>query len=133
MKMHELEELVSQIARELRLDGAILKLANNHRVSYVDLWFMSNAGHLASGELFHGGRHGDDKAGQYPNATAEETATAAIKLLKTLRNWTALAHQYNLLDIYITVQKMLDGAKGYLYHAAKGSGGVMPDDPLIVF
>ena len=133
MKQRELEELMHEIASEIRGEGAILDLANNHRVTYVDLWFVDDAGHTTYGELFHAGRHGDDKEGKYPNATAEEAAEAVVKLLEASRDWPSFARQHNLHDIYVTVQKGVDKVRKYLHHAVKGGGGIIPEDPLIVF
>ena len=133
MKIRELEELMREIAGELRGAGGIIALANNFRVTYINLWFTDSAGRVTDGELFHQGRHGDDREGKHPNATADEAAEAVVKLLEASRDWPSFARQHDIHAIFVTIQKGVDKVRKYLYHAVKGGGGIIPEDPLIVF
>jgi len=134
MKQTDLDKLVSKVAAELRSSGEVLDVGNNYRISYAYLSFKDDAGHLADGELYHAGRHGDDREGKHPNATAEEAADAFERVLNKLKDWKELAQRHTLYSVFVTVARLAAGATRYLYNVGGGGvGGTTPDDPLIVF
>lgn len=128
-----MEGLMHATASELRSDGQVLRLGNDYRVTYVGLYFKDDVGHEANGELFHAGRHGDDREGDYPHATAEEAADACVRLLAGLRDWAVFARAHTLYSIFVVVRKGPGGAKRYLYNVGGDVDAPTPDDPLIVF
>lgn len=140
MDQIKLEELVTGIANGLLGEGEIIDFANDYRVTYIELYFKDDVGHAAHAELFHQGRHGDDREGKYPNATLEEAADACVQLLRPLRDFRDIACTNNLHAIFIALRRLTVRSEvtRYLYSVGDNvdeptPDESVPDDPLIVF
>jgi len=134
MDLISLANLVVEIVNGLRQEGQILDFGRDYELDVVDLFIQGPSGDYASGALFHALHDADQiYRGDHADTEVEVVADEAVRLLKKLRNWRALAFQHSLRTVFVTVKRGDSIAERFLYTGSGGGSPVVPDDPLIVF
>lgn len=133
MDKPELGNLVTDVARRIRQDGAVIDLGREYGLTLIDLFFYDGSGDYAHDFLFFARHDGDPiYQGEKADVSIETAADEAQALLERKEKWRTLALENNLRTIYIAVRRDVGAVKRYLYSGDLAPADA-PGDPLIVF
>jgi len=129
----ELQNLVTEIAQEMRQEGTIIDFGRDYDLSLIDL-VLSGGGSYASDFLFYAKHDADQiNRGEHADVPVDGAAEEAVILLEKLKNWREIAFENNLKTIYILMKRGVAATRKYLYSGGDSGPSCAPDDPLIVF
>ena len=128
----ELQDLVTEIVRELRSERTIIDFARDYDLTLIDLFFQGGGGDYANDFLFYA-RHDADQInrGEHADVPVDGAAEEAVILLEKLKNWREIAFENNLKTIYILVKRGVSATKKYLYAGSSGGSTDVPGDPWL--